>query len=93
MVRRDAFLAVGGFDTSLKIAEDIDLYLRLLKDAPEVLLLKAVAVFKRPVPGSLGDDDEDEDDPPSVPVPVMSHAVRAKTKVKIKVLRTASFIV
>ena len=58
MVRRDAFLAVGGFDTSLKIAEDIDLYLRLLKDAPEVLLLKAVAVFKRPVPGSLGDDDE-----------------------------------
>lgn len=58
MVRRDAFLAVGGFDTSLKIAEDIDLYLRLLRDAPEVLLLKAVAVFKRPVPGSLGDDDE-----------------------------------
>ena len=58
MVRRDAFLAVGGFDTSLKIAEDIDLYLRILLEAPTVLLLKAVAVFKRPVPGSLGDDDE-----------------------------------
>lgn len=58
MVRRDAFLQVGGFDTSLKIAEDIDLYLRILKDAPEVLLLREVVVFKRPVPGSLGDDDE-----------------------------------
>lgn len=58
MVRRDAFLEIGGFDTSLKIAEDVDLYLRLLRDAPEVLLLKAVAVYKRPVPGSLGDDDE-----------------------------------
>lgn len=58
MVRRDAFVAVGGFDTGLKIAEDVDLYLRLLVDAPAVLLLNAVAVFKRPVPGSLGDDDE-----------------------------------
>jgi glycosyltransferase involved in cell wall biosynthesis len=58
VVRRDSFLAVGGFDTSLKIAEDIDLYLRILLEAPTVLLLKAVAVYKRPVPGSLGDDDE-----------------------------------
>ena len=58
MVRRDAFVAVGGFDTGLKIAEDIDLYLRVLVDAPAVLRLNAVAVFKRPVPGSLGDDDE-----------------------------------
>lgn len=58
MVRRDAFLAVGGFDTSLKIAEDIDLFLRILLEAPSVLLLKSFAVYKRPVPGSLGDDDE-----------------------------------
>lgn len=58
MVRRDAFLAVAGFDTALKIAEDVDLYLRILVDAPAVLLLNAVTVFKRPVPGSLGDDDE-----------------------------------
>lgn len=58
MVRRDAFLSVGGFDSKLKIAEDIDLYLRILVGAPSVLLLKTVAVYKRPVPGSLGDDDE-----------------------------------
>lgn len=59
MVRRQAFLAVGGFDTAFKVAEDVDLYLRVLARCPKVLMLSPAAVFKRPVVGSLGDDDEE----------------------------------
>jgi glycosyltransferase involved in cell wall biosynthesis len=58
MVRRLAFVDVGGFDESLKIAEDVDLYLRLLAKRPQVPVLSLPAVFKRPVLGSLGDDSE-----------------------------------
>ncbi len=59
MVRRQAFLDVGAFDTALKVAEDVDLYLRILARCPKVLFLTPPAVFKRPVEGSLGDDDEE----------------------------------
>ncbi len=56
MVRRDAFERVGGFDTTLRVAEDVDLYLRVLAVSPKVLHLTDRLVFKRQVPGSLGDD-------------------------------------
>lgn len=56
MVRRDAFERVGGFDTTLRVAEDVDLYLRILALSPKVLHLTDPLVFKRMVPGSLGDD-------------------------------------
>lgn len=56
MVRRTAFDRVGGFDTRLRIAEDIDFYLRLLAGAHQVVVLTETLVYKRPVEGSLGDD-------------------------------------
>jgi glycosyltransferase involved in cell wall biosynthesis len=58
MVRRSAFDKVGGFDVGLKVAEDIDFYLRVLVDAPVVPMVSAQAIHKRPVKGSLGDDSE-----------------------------------
>lgn len=58
MVRRAAFEAVGGFDTALKIAEDVDLYFRILARAPTIPLVSGVAIHKRAVKGSLGDDSE-----------------------------------
>lgn len=56
MVRRAAFDRVGGFDPKLRIAEDIDFYLKVLAPAPTVLFMKESLVYKRPVAGSLGDD-------------------------------------
>lgn len=56
MVRREAFDLVGGFDTKLRIAEDIDFYLKILAPGPMVLFMKESLVYKRPVVGSLGDD-------------------------------------
>jgi len=56
MVRKSAFERVQGFDTSLRIAEDVDFYLRLLAGAPKVVLMTELLVYKRPVEGSLGDD-------------------------------------
>lgn len=56
MVRKSAFDATGGFDTSLRIAEDVDFYLRVLAKAPHVVYMSETLVFKRPVEGSLGDD-------------------------------------
>ncbi len=56
MVRRDAFIGVGGFDESLRIAEDVDFYLRVLAGAPRVLTLEAPLVYMRPVVGSLSSD-------------------------------------
>lgn len=56
MVRRAAFDLVGGFDPKLRIAEDIDFYLKILAPAPTVLFMKESLVYKRPVVGSLGDD-------------------------------------
>lgn len=56
MVRKDAALAIGGFDVRRKIAEDVDFYLRVLARNPRLLTLDDVLVSKREVPGSLGDD-------------------------------------
>lgn len=56
MVRRAAFEEAGGFDTRLRIAEDVDFYLRVLVRHPLVIKMTQVLVYKRPVPGSLGDD-------------------------------------
>ncbi|MBH1986337.1 MAG: glycosyltransferase family 2 protein [Burkholderiales bacterium] len=56
MVRKSAFERVQGFDTSLRIAEDVDFYLRLLAGAPKIVLMTELLVYKRPVEGSLGDD-------------------------------------
>ena len=56
MVRKSAFDEAGGFDTSLRIAEDVDFYLRVLAKAPHVVYMSETLVFKRPVEGSLGDD-------------------------------------
>lgn len=56
MVRRSAFEEAGGFDTSLRIAEDVDFYLRVLVRRPLVVKMTQTLVYKRPVPGSLGDD-------------------------------------
>jgi glycosyltransferase involved in cell wall biosynthesis len=59
MVRRSAFEAARGFDTSLRVAEDVDFYLRVLASAPSVLVVTQEVLFKRPVKGSLGDDSEE----------------------------------
>lgn len=56
MVRRSAFDRVNGFDEALPYAEDVDFYLKVLIDRPLVARLDFAAVYKRPVPGSLGDD-------------------------------------
>lgn len=56
VVRRSAFDRVGGFDETLPFAEDIDFFLRVLVGCPSVLRLTPVAVYKRPVRDSLGDN-------------------------------------
>lgn len=58
MVRKKAFDRVGGFDTSLKIAEDVDFYLRVLAESPILPIVTRVALNKRTVPGSLGEDSQ-----------------------------------
>ena len=56
MVRREIFDRVGGFSTALRVAEDVDFYLRVLAYGPRVAVLPDPLVFKRMAPGSLGDD-------------------------------------
>jgi len=56
MVRRRAFDSVGGFDETLPYAEDVDFYLKVLIQRPAIPVVEFPAVYKRPVPGSLGDD-------------------------------------
>lgn len=56
MVSKAAFEEAGGFDASLRIAEDVDFYLRVLAEHPKVVLMTEALVHKRPVAGSLGDD-------------------------------------
>ncbi|MCH8179598.1 MAG: glycosyltransferase family 2 protein [Proteobacteria bacterium] len=55
-LRRDDFLAVGGFDESLRYAEDIDFYLRFLVGRGGYWQLGYEAVYARPVEGSLSSD-------------------------------------
>jgi glycosyltransferase involved in cell wall biosynthesis len=54
IVRHRAFDRVGGFDTALRVAEDINFFLRVVADAPRVLVCRNNLLFKRPVPDSLG---------------------------------------
>lgn len=56
MVRRTAYEEANGFDASLRIAEDVDFYLRVLARHPKLILMSEQLVYKRPVAGSLGDD-------------------------------------
>lgn len=58
MVRRSAFDEARGFDSTLRIAEDVDFYLRVLAKHPKLILMTEQLVYKRPVAGSLGDDSE-----------------------------------
>lgn len=55
-VRRDEFLAVGGFDEGLRCAEDVDFYLRLTHGRRGYWRLAYDAVYVRPVAGSLSSD-------------------------------------
>jgi len=56
MVRRTAFEEAKGFGTTLRIAEDVAFYLRVLVRHPLVVKMTQPLVYKRPVAGSLGDD-------------------------------------
>ena len=56
MVRKSAFDEAGGFDASLRIAEDVDFYLRVLAKHPKMIFMTEALVHKRTVEGSLGDD-------------------------------------
>lgn len=55
-VRREDFLAVGGFDAGLRCAEDVDFYLRLTYGRTGYWRLDYQAVYVRPVVGSLSSD-------------------------------------
>lgn len=55
-MRRDRFLAIGGFDESLRRAEDINLFLRLLYRSEGYVRLNFPAVHVRSVDGSLSSD-------------------------------------
>ena len=56
MVRRAAALEAGGFSPSLRVAEDVDFFLRVLSRAPQVAVIDVPALFKVDVVGSLGHD-------------------------------------
>lgn len=45
MVRRKDFLRVGGFDEMLKVSEDIDFFLRVLVDHPELIVIEAPLTY------------------------------------------------
>jgi glycosyltransferase involved in cell wall biosynthesis len=55
MVRKSAFEAVGGFDESLLVAEDWDLYLRLSATVPFVCVPEVLTQYRRS-PTSLSSD-------------------------------------
>ncbi len=46
LLRRSAFLEVGGFDESLRMAEDYDLFLKLARHAPFVRLTECVLAYR-----------------------------------------------
>ena len=47
MYRRDRLLAVGGFDTSLKFCEDLDVYLRIAKEFPLACTQELIAEYRQ----------------------------------------------
>ena len=58
MVRRQAVLEVGGFDESLAVAEDWDLWLRLASRWPFGAINESLMIYRKR-PGSLQSDDVD----------------------------------
>jgi glycosyltransferase involved in cell wall biosynthesis len=56
MIRRDAFVSVGGFDPSLRSVEDLDLWMRLLAAGYRGALLPEALVRYRRRVGSLSSD-------------------------------------
>jgi glycosyltransferase involved in cell wall biosynthesis len=55
-IRREAFLAVGGFDGTLRSVEDLDLWVRLLAGGHRGAILDRPLVRYRRRPGSLSGD-------------------------------------
>ena len=55
-IRRDAFLAVDGFDSQLRSAEDLDLWIRLLAAGSRASFITMPLVHYRRRPGSLSSD-------------------------------------
>jgi hypothetical protein len=47
LVRRADALAVGGFDETLRVAEDFEFYLRLLKRVPAIAVMKPLMLYRR----------------------------------------------
>jgi glycosyltransferase involved in cell wall biosynthesis len=56
MVRRQAFARIGGFDERLRIAEDVDFYLRLLIDRPKNLVIEHPLLYVHQTAQGLGGD-------------------------------------
>lgn len=56
VVRKAAFDEAGGFDSGLRIAEDVDFYLRVLARHPKLIQMTETLLYKRTVEGSLGED-------------------------------------
>lgn len=59
MVRHAAFHSIGGFDTRLRIAEDVDFSLRILALHPELVCINQRLVLKRDRPDGLSSDAPD----------------------------------
>jgi hypothetical protein len=57
MVKTSALIGIGGFDESLRIGEDVDMYLRLLIDRPRVVRIEYPGVHVRVVANSLSSND------------------------------------
>jgi glycosyltransferase involved in cell wall biosynthesis len=53
MVRHDALRAVGGFDPTIRVVEDRDLWVRLAVENPRLAYISESIVVKREVAGSL----------------------------------------
>jgi cellulose synthase/poly-beta-1,6-N-acetylglucosamine synthase-like glycosyltransferase len=56
VIRKEAFDSIGGFDASLRSAEDLDLWIRLLSQGYEAACLSRPLVRYRRRPGSLSTD-------------------------------------
>jgi glycosyltransferase involved in cell wall biosynthesis len=53
MIRRETFLAVGGFDASYRLCEDVDLMFRIREAGVEMAFLPTVGVLRRIHPGNV----------------------------------------
>jgi glycosyltransferase involved in cell wall biosynthesis len=53
LIKRDAFLSIGGFDESLQREEDFDLTKRLMKISPPYIVPHELGIYRRNRRGSL----------------------------------------